>query len=94
MTTSFEELVRQASTAPEDRRAAALQVLNGESAVRDEILTTKQLADRLQISTVSIWRLTRKGMPSFQIGGLRRYCWRRSINWLINRGYDNHHDAR
>jgi len=72
----FEELMQAALVAPDERKAAALRVLKGEtsptpaaSAV-EPYIRMKELASRLGLSVCSLWRYD---VPGHELGGRRRF---------------------
>lgn len=77
---SLEELVQAALGADEERKAAALRVLRGEAAEKDEgkrlkdevepYVSLREVSRRLGISTCSLWRY---GVPSHSFAGRARF---------------------
>jgi hypothetical protein len=77
--TLTEELITAAVTATDEKKAAALRVLRGESEVaglRPEIgvpevfVTLKECGRRLGLSACSLWRW---GVPGHELGGRRKF---------------------
>lgn len=49
----------------------------------DDLLTTRELMDYLQVSRTKIWELvTKQGLPAFKIGGDYRYRRSEVDKWL------------
>ena len=46
------------------------------------LLTTQELADRLQVSTETIYRRVAAGMPCVEVGRAKRYRWDYVLAWL------------
>jgi hypothetical protein len=77
--TLTEELITAAVTATDEKKAAALRVLRGESeaaGLRPEIgvpevfVTLKECGRRLGLSACSLWRW---GVPGHELGGRRKF---------------------
>lgn len=50
---------------------------------QDEMMTTKQLMEFLNLSRTKIWELvTKQGLPAFKIGGDYRYRRSEVLAWL------------
>ena len=48
----------------------------------ETLLTTQELADRLKVSTETIYRRVAKGMPCVEVGRAKRYRWGAVLAWL------------
>ena len=68
--TSLDDLMRAAMSAPEERREAALRLLEGKLPTPEPYLTMRELSRRLGfcVTTLRRWRV-----PSHDLGGFLRY---------------------
>lgn len=55
----------------------------------EDLLTIKELSEKLKISEVSIYRLVNKGMPRIKIGGSIRFQYEEVMKWIKENG-DNY----
>lgn len=54
--------------------------------IRDNLISTKQLCEKLSLSRQAIWNYRQQGMPvAFRAGKLIRYNFVDVLNWLDNR---------
>jgi len=52
--------------------------------IKEDLLTKKHLAEKLQVSSRTIARYEQKGMPFIQFGGIHRYRYSDVLNWAAN----------
>ena len=52
----------------------------------NELVTTKQLCDRLKVTRQAIQNWRNEGMPFIKYGKLVRFEYEKVIEWLENRG--------
>lgn len=47
-----------------------------------ELLTTKELTERLKVTNVTLWRWRKEGLPHTKIGGSIRYSEKEVEAWI------------
>jgi len=51
-----------------------------------EMLTRKELLEKMKITSPTLYRLEKKGLPVMRNGGVVRYDWDDVVDWMKKQG--------